>query len=1171
MGRTEDTDDAKPTVSYSKHEWRTPDGRLMPQANLRIEKYYRDILLANYGQSYDEDTSGKRKKLTPYTVFDPEDPFKGIKNFEPGPDSPICQKCKLCEMSKQPYQPYQGAEDPIVSVVYPGITNSELKAGGLGRGDGGIAQVRDALLESSKKWGFKMKDVRWVPLTRCPVSLEHKLPNLKARGRWCRHFAVRDLQVHEPKIILAYTTQAFGLLNYKGNADLWHGKITYYRGWPDEWLTKPKFARPMPHYCNTKTGTKTMIGHPLFGKVPENVAIPMVPIRSWGITGAEQNPLLTKLWRNDIIRVGRRGVRGIKQKEYLCEWYRWTENPEEAELGLRELLALPAGLPLCYDTETTGLRPWISTAAIVSMMFRWVDPETKEPRSLGFPWDFKQSPLYDHVDRLKPLIWKVLTRSTLIGHHLTFDVLYTYGVFERKRMPLRDVETKGAGAGEWINDHRAWFRLTPDQNRRQDARLCQLADAAVWDTWHMAYTADQSLKGYSLDVLAHDHAKHQRGYEEEMELLIRLYEEFLHPKKGGHYLDKPPDIASKKWNRALQTYVMGDVETTYTAFQDLKTLIGKQPSYRIPLAAPGKPGRFRYYGTPDRAWVYEKIMSPASRLLIKMMGRGMFVDFAALEKLEVSMPVELADLRDNLKGLCPKCGGSKTDEFTGKDCGACKGTGVDEKANAIYKNIKAWCDAQQRLDSNWELDLENAGHLKEILFAKDKFAAEIYKFTVAGKKIYGEDPTRWRSFIEAKCQQIKMKREEIPAALKAMEAGLLKYASVDKFTLNKVAADNKDENGDSKLKCLQDYKKLFKLYSTYVRPLRNIMTAGLDKNDRKKDQHLCLDSCIHASFMLTGTRGGRLSCRDPNLQQLPRDGKVKQLYRSRFGKRGFLYQADLSQIELRLMAAACGDPTMIKAYQDSVDLHSLTASRIFKVPYEHFTKEHMKMLQGKGKDKDAKGLDTQRNIAKTVNFLTGYGGGSFGLQNVLAAKSIYLDIKDCDHIINLFFDSYPALRDLLSYYKGFIEEQHVAVSMFGRVRPFPQAMSADPELKSKALRAGCNHLIQSTASDMMLVALMKIEELMREANLESLLVSTVHDSLLIDGVQEERDIIHDISSTVMDNFDLVLPDVLGEDYDTSWMIVPFTGDYEAGHDYLHMRKVPKENPDWDEVFAPHVE
>jgi DNA polymerase-1 len=372
---------------------------------------------------------------------------------------------------------------------------------------------------------------------------------------------------------------------------------------------------------------------------------------------------------------------------------------------------------------------------------------------------------------------------------------------------------------------------------------------------------------------------------------------------------------------------------------------------------------------------------------------------------------------------------------------------------------------------------------------------------------------------------------------------------------------------------LQDYRKIFKLYSTYVRPLRNLTTAGIDKNERTQDQHLCRDSRIHASFLLTGTRGGRLSCRNPNLQQLPREGDVKSMFVSRFtkqGRKGCLYQGDLSQIELRLLAAGCGDPSMVQAYFDDIDLHTLTTSRIFKIPYEHFSKDYMKSLQEKGRDKEAKQLNEKRQIGKTVNFLTGYGGGAFGLQTTLAARSIYLPIEECETIIESFFDSYPSLKRHLQHYKHFIQETGVAVSILGRVRIFEEVFSEDKEAISKALRAGCNHLIQSTASDMMLIALVAIENLMREAGLESILVSTVHDSLLIDAIQEELPKIHEIVTMVLNNFDKVLPAYFGDDYDTSWMIVPFAGDCEIGLNYLDSKQIPKSNIDWDVLLYPKI-
>ena len=775
---------------------------------------------------------------------------------------------------------------------------------------------------------------------------------------------------------------------------------------------------------------------------------------------------------------------------------------------------------MAYDTETTGLRPWASTARIVSMMFRWADPETGNSRSLGFPWDAELSPVMrEAMPRLRDKIWSVLCNSTLIGHNITFDVLYTYATF-----------FKGFLA-DWSD---------PQWNLERDASLTEFTDAAVFDTWHMSYTVAQRRGSLGLEVITYTYVPDLAGYEEDFTILIKLHAETMDPaeEKGGHYLNCPRD----KWESHLVPYVMGDVETAYRAKIRVSEQLEKTKVYKIPLASPHKPGHFRWFQPPRRDWVYSKVMSPSARVLMRMMARGMYCDRGEISKLEDRMPGEIARLRA---------------EFTETD-----------------PRIKAWIEGNQKtaadelkkqgvtvkLEQAWELDLENKTHLRSLLFEVLGITPE--RLTKGGRKLWGEELVeqtnrmidQFRSF----CKPEEFSMESVE---KFVAETRRSYAAIDKFSLNALAVDHEN------LRKMLEYRKAYKLYTTYVRPLNNFTDFTVDKKRRTKDAHLCYDSCIHASFLLTGTRGGRLSCRDPNLQQLPRDGEVKCMFVSRFGPRGCMYQADLSQIELRLMAAGCGDPTMVKAYHDNVDLHSLTASRIYNVPYEHFTKDHMKWLQQHHKEKDAKKLELDRVTAKTVNFLTGYGGGAFGLQNVLAAKAIFKDIDECTGIIEAFFDSYPALRSLLQLYKGFILQKGCAVSIFGRVRVFEEAWGGDEEAKAKALRAGCNHLIQSTASDMMLVALFVVERRMREAGLESILVSTVHDSLLIDAIREELPVVHEIVSSTLNNFRVVLPLVLGDDFDTSWMLVPFTGDCEVGLNYLDMRKIPEVDADWEKLLV----
>ncbi len=1109
----ENTEKPKRTKSI-RHFWYTPDGRLIDLKG--VDKFYRDILAYWHGQVLKENLDiGKSKPVDQalVTVFDPENP-RGLEPLEPAKTSPVCAKCLLFNNGCQhPFMPPSGTNDPKITIIFDHVSQKEDAKGQVGV-DSYPGKVALLIHRASKETGLNLDDVRWFPLTLCANYDKGKI-DYKIKGNWCRYHLVDDLLRHPPKLIIPVGTAALGMLCHKSNANDWQGRLLTYRGWPDDWLTDQKYMLPRPHPADS---SKTITGHPVFG-APPDLRIPMLPIQAPHIVFSSLNYVVVERWKRQIIAAVSLIKKGIKPKVYTRPWYRYTKDPEVAEAGLREIIDHP-GMLVCYDTETTGVKPWSfnkacvasqTRPAIVSLMFRWKDPTSGRPRSIGFPWDYVQSPMLAHIPRLAPLVLEALQCSKLVGHNLTFDVLYTFATFYRN----------------WL---KGWD--SPDFNRRRDSWLCALADAAHIDTWHAAYTFLQKTGSLGLELIAYDWAPSLAGYEEDMTLLIELHREAMHPKenKGGHYLN----VSEDKWPTHVIPYVMGDVESCYTASETIMAKLAKtetdpQFRYEIPLAKPGAPGRFRLFSTPSRDWVYKKIMSPAAGMLMKAMGRGMYVDLDELKRLEGSLPEAIKDLRLKFRKEAP--------------------------------NIDRWCTENERLAPGWELDLENKTQLKTLLF--EILNLPVQRLTKSGRKLYGENADCWEELVgQAVLKRHKDLSETDLAA--AIRTELLDYAATDKFTLNRMAVDHEN------VRPLQTYRKIYKLYSTYIRPLRNITVQGLDKKARIKDPHLCFDDCIHASFLLTGTRGGRLSCKDPNLQQLPRDGEVKSLFVSRFGPRGCMYQGDLSQIELRLMAAACGDPTMVKAYFDEIDLHTLTTSRIFNLPYDHFSKDHMKWLQENGRDKEAKDLSQKRNIGKTCNFLTGYGGGAFGLQNVLAAKSIYLSLEDCEQIIDSFFATYPSLQKLLSFYKHFILEKHVAVSIFGRVRIFEEVLGDDEEAKAKALRAGCNHLIQSTASDMMLLALVAVEQMMRERNLESILVSTVHDSLLIDCVRNELPVVHEIVDCVLNNFRSVLPVMLGDDFDTSWLLVPFTGDMEVGLDYLHSKTIPKKDIDWDKLLAPQA-
>jgi len=1039
------------------------------------------------------------------TTFDPDAPWAEV--LRPSEKSPLCLQCGQFEAYPTPVTPFMpasGSANPLLTVVLDGISRKDDSEGRLGAGSQGtMAAIKRIFSDMASRGELDINRVRWLSLTRCGGNV-----NLKIKGNWCRYHLVDDLMKHPPKALLVVGSQALAHLSHKSNAGDWSGRILRYRGWPDNWLSDPFYALPRAHPADPK-GKRKITGHPLFGPPPTGISIPMIPVPAPYMVMKDQVYEALNRFRDHVRKAVLVARDGWEWPEFNKLWYRFTENLEEAEAGLREILAHP-GIKIAYDTETTGLRGWDAEAHIVSMMFRWRDPETEEPRSIGFPFDFPESAMYPHLDRLTRLVWKVLTCSTLVGHNLTFDTLYTFATIWDQ--------------GNFSYDDRA-------ENLRRDRRLCALAAPGSYDTWHMAFVYRQQRERLGLEHMAYRFVPDMAGYDEEMGMLIDLLPDSLQPdilpSIDRHYLNCPRD----KWDSHLVPYVMGDVETTYRTYEVLEKKLASTDQYSIPLALPGSPNKFRLFTPPKRDFVYEKIMSPAATTLTRMMSRGMYVD----QSLESNGKTKVQRVAVDMDSAIFKA----QNAFL-------------VQAGQIAGLNKQYVCEQLGLADFMDLDLDSKTHLHKLFFSPECLNLPVYRLTKKGRQLYGETREDWQSKIvtDELTKNPRLDRVELG---KKLEARLAEYAAIDKFTLNQLAVKH------DAVKPLLEYRKLFKLKTAYLNPLMPIQKKG-------KVSHLARDGCVHASFLLTGTRGGRLSCRDPNLQQLPRDGAIKELYTSRFGKRGCMYQADLSQIELRLMAAACGDPTMVKAYFDDVDLHSLTASRIFNIPYEHFTKEHMKRLQDNHEDQQAKELDLNRTTAKTVNFLTGYGGGAFGLQNVLAMKGIFREIEYCERIIELFFESYPALLKLLQYYKRFILDNLCAVTIFGRVRFFEEAASEDGEIRSKALRAGCNHLIQSTASDMMLIALFVIEQNMREAGLESLLVSTVHDSLVIDTVREELDTVHDIVYSVLNNFPTVLQAVLGDDYDTSWMLVPFAGDCDVGNDYLHMRKVPKKNVDWDKLL-----
>jgi hypothetical protein len=172
-----------------------------------------------------------------------------------------------------------------------------------------------------------------------------------------------------------------------------------------------------------------------------------------------------------------------------------------------------------------------------------------------------------------------------------------------------------------------------------------------------------------------------------MTLLISLHKETMHPDHGGHYANCPRD----KWDTHLAPYIMGDVEVAYKARNRLEEKLAKSRTYRMPLAHTSQRGFFRYYQPPNRKWIYDNIMAPASRMLAKMMGRGMFIDQKQLASMERFMPAKINEVRAEMAHVSPV--------------------------------VQAWVERKQATDNNrndpercWEFDLDNKEQMQDLLF-----------------------------------------------------------------------------------------------------------------------------------------------------------------------------------------------------------------------------------------------------------------------------------------------------------------------------------------------------------------------------------------------------------------------------------------------------------------------
>lgn len=277
-----------------------------------------------------------------------------------------------------------------------------------------------------------------------------------------------------------------------------------------------------------------------------------------------------------------------------------------------------------------------------------------------------------------------------------------------------------------------------------------------------------------------------------------------------------------------------------------------------------------------------------------------------------------------------------------------------------------------------------------------------------------------------------------------------------------------------------EYRTLAKLKSTYADGLA---------------QYIGEDGRIHGTFNQTITATGRISSTEPNLQNIPIRMELGRLIRKVFiPKEGYVFvDADYSQIELRLLAHMSGDRTLIDAYNEDSDIHRITASKVFKVPFDEVT-------------------STQRSNAKAVNFGIVYGISSFGL-----SRDLSITPKEAKAYIDEYFKTYPSLKSYLDGLISDAKEKGYAETLYGRRRPVPELSSGNFMQRQFGERIAMNSPLQGTAADIMKIAMINVYNRLNNEGLKSRIILQVHDELLIEAVKEEQEIVVKILAEEMQN------------------------------------------------------
>lgn len=429
------------------------------------------------------------------------------------------------------------------------------------------------------------------------------------------------------------------------------------------------------------------------------------------------------------------------------------------------------------------------------------------------------------------------------------------------------------------------------------------------------------------------------------------------------------------------------------------------------------------------------------------------------------------------------------------------------EANFIYRKLIEASNVFKRVELNGvRLDME---YLEDLEYDLEQ------ELKVATKRLNDVSATIWDPLEYAADTGAKAKADtefniKSPKQLKWMLKEVLGYPvpSTDAATIDMLIDEVESgviTNPQAKdfLQAIASVRKNSKYMDTYVQGLRECV---------------CRDMRIRGTFNLHGTETGRLSSSNPNMQNIPRDKKIKNLLCATPGYK--LVQMDYSQAELRVLALLSRDPWLIKVYQDGKDLHDAVATDMF----------------GPNFDKE------QRVMAKTINFGVAYGRGPGSI-----AQTFKKSMSEARAIIAKWFKPMPQVKAWIDNRRAMAKRGEPCVTPFGRERHFLITNEEMNHIQNEYI----NTPIQSIASDFTMFSLIEIDKFLRENNLDARIVTTVHDSIIVE-VKDEKDLVDLVAETCVrimaETPFKYMPDCP----------VPFKADAEVGYAWGKLHEWPEE-------------